>query len=142
MSSAASCSSERRGVAVVVDAVERDVPCHAQDARVLELLQLVERRVVRDDRDTLVAPIAPRDRVEQAGVVEAVAGVRPDQQRVARAVGLHHLRELRRRAHLLAQRTVVRVRAVRKARRIEDVHVAVDLRLVEDPDIHRALDGR
>ncbi len=102
----------------------------------LERLQLVEGRVVGDDGDALVAPRAARDRVEHAGIVEAVAGVRPDEQRVARPVRVHHLRELRRRADLLARRRVVGVGAVGKAHGIEHVHVAVDLRLVEDAHVH------
>ena len=127
---------ERLRVAVVVDAVVRDVPCHADDALALERPQLVQGRVVCDHGDALVASRTARNRIEHAGIVEAIAGVRADQQRVARPVGVHHLGELRRRADLLAHRRVMGVGAVGKARGIEDVHVAVDLRLFEDGDVH------
>ena len=120
---------ERLGVAVVIDAVVRDVPCHADHSGALEPLQVVECRVVAHHGDTLVTPRTARDRIEHAGIVEPIARVRADQERVARPVGVHHLSKLRRGADLLAGRRVMGVGAVGKAHGIEDVHVAVDLRL-------------
>ena len=120
------------GVVVIVDPVVRDIPCHADDSSALEPLQIVECRVVAHHCDTLVAPLTARNGVEHAGVVEAIAGVGPDQQHVARAVRVHQLSDLRGRAELLAGRRVVSLRLVGEARGIEDVHVAVDLRLLGD----------
>jgi hypothetical protein len=91
MSRSASLSTSGCRVLVVIDAVERDVPGDADHARGLERDELVVRDVVAHDRDALEAVAAARDGVEEAAVVEAVAGVGTDQQRVARAVRLHHL---------------------------------------------------
>ena len=123
---------ERLRIEVVVEAVVRDVPCHADDTLALEHLELVQGRVVCDHGDAPVTSRTARNRIEHAGIVEAIARVRADQQRVARPIRVHHLGQLRRRADLLAHRRVVGVGAVGEARGIEDVHVAVDLRLFED----------
>ena len=126
---------ERLRVTVVVEAVMRDVPCHADDTHALERLQLVHGRVVCGHGDALVTSRTARDRIQHAGIVEAIAGVRADQQRVARPIRIHHPGELLRRADLLAHRRVMRVGAIGKMCGIEDVHMAVDLRLLEDSGI-------
>ncbi len=119
-------------VLVMIDPVERDVPGDAHDARGLERDEVVVGNVVAHDRDALEAIAAARDGVEEAAVVEPVAGVGADEQRVARAVRLHHLRELRGSAELLPGGRVVRVGVVRKARGIEHVDVTVHLGLTEN----------
>jgi hypothetical protein len=65
-------------------------------------------------------------------VVLAVAGVGSDEHGVAHAVRVEHSAELVGPADLLARRQVVGVRRVREPPRVEDVVVAVDLRLVQD----------
>ena len=59
-----------RGIRVVVDAVVRDVPGDADDARGLERFEFGRAGIVGDDGDALAATGAARDRVEQAAVVE------------------------------------------------------------------------
>ena len=127
---------ERLGVVVIVDPVIRHVPCHTEDASTLETFQFLQGHVVADHCDTLVASLTTRDGIEHAGIVEAIARVRPDQQRAARAVRVHQAFNLCRRAQLLAGRRVMRVCLVRETHRVEHVHVAVDLRLLEDSGIH------
>ncbi len=64
---------QRACVAVVVDTVVRDVPCHADDVRVLECTQFVQRRVVGDYRDAFIPSAAMRNGVQHACVVQTIA---------------------------------------------------------------------
>ena len=127
---------QRFRVAVVIDAIVRDIPCHTDDAPVLQRSQIVHGDVLGHHGDALVASRIAGDRIEHASVVEAVAGVRANQQRMPRPIGFHRLGKLRWRADLLSHRRVMGVDTVGEPRGVEDVHVAVDLRFFEDSRIH------
>ena len=57
-------------------------------------------------------------------------------QHVANPVRVHQLVQLRRRAQLLAGRRVMRVCLIWETRRIENMQMAIDLRLFEDDEVH------
>ena len=114
------------GPLVVIDAVEGRVERRTDDSLRLQVAQGRKVGVEVDDGDALESSAAMSDRVEHAGIVAAIAGVRLHQQRVADAVGLHDLAKLRRRADLRAGRLVFDILAVGKDDRIEHVDVAVD----------------
>ncbi|MBC7663754.1 MAG: hypothetical protein H7276_08160 [Caulobacter sp.] len=120
---------QRADVAMDVDAQQRHVEGGADDARSLQILQLLPRRVVAHHRDALVAPGVSRDRGPHATVVEAVAGVGLDEQALADAVRVEDMAQLIGRADLRAARSIPDAVGVGKVHRIEDVHVAVDDRM-------------
>src|SRR5690349_4117999 len=117
---------------VMLDAVMRRVERDTDNAPLAQREELALADAVRNHGNSLVAPATALDRVEKAAVVLLVARVRSDDQSVAHAVRVVHLRKLQRRSHLLARRTIERVLAIREAGGIEHMAVAIDLRLVED----------
>jgi hypothetical protein len=125
-------AQQRRGVRVIARAHHRRIEGDADHTRGTQTKQRVVPGVVAHDRNALEAPLPARKRIEQAAVVEAIARVRADEQRVADAIRVHHRQVLLQRRDLLTRRAVGHVGRVRKARRVEHMAMRVDLRFVED----------
>jgi hypothetical protein len=110
---------------------------NANDALRLKFLQGSDADVQIDDCDALEAPLALRDRIEEAGIITFVPGIGLHQERMLYAVTAHDPPELRRRSDFLSGGLVGNVLTVWKMGRINHVCVAVNLRLVEN--MHRMM---
>ena len=106
--------------------------------RVLNCLQCRNIRIEIDDGDALETPLAFLDRVEHAGVVASITGIRLHQQRMFHVVAIHDVTKLRGRADFLCGRLVGDIFAIGKIGRIDHMHMAVDLRLIENWHVCRS----
>ena len=106
--------------------------------RVLRSLQRRSVRIEIDDGDALETPLAFLDRVEHAGVVASITGVRLHQQRMFHVVAIHDVTKLRGRADFLCGRLVGNIFAIGKVGRIDHMNMAVDLRFIENRHVCRS----
>jgi hypothetical protein len=89
----------------------------------LQLFELGARGVIAHDGDALEPPSVPPQGVEQTAVVEVVAGVWPDNERMSDAVGIECLHDLRRGADLRSGGSVERVGRMGNACRVKNMVV-------------------
>src|SRR5215467_11719609 len=97
---------------VMIIAVECRIDRGADNAARLVLLQRRHVRIKVDDGDTFETPLAYLYRIEHAGIVTSVTGIRLHEQRVLHAVTIHDVTKLRGRADLLSRRLIRDVLAI------------------------------
>ena len=118
---------QRRGVAIIVGAVKRDIEGDADDAGRLQPFELLDVDVILDDRHALEPALTEFDCIEQDAAVRPVAGIGSDDQGVPDIEDVQNANELRRGRDFLSARTIGGIGRIGKTNGIDRVNVAVDL---------------
>ena len=118
---------QRRGVAVIIGAVKRDIEGDADDPGGLQPFQFPDVDVILDDRDALEPAVTQPDCIEKNATVRPVAGIRSDDQCVPDVEDVEDTDKMRRGGDLLPARAIGGISHIGKANGVDRMDVAVDL---------------